>query len=44
MGISHDYHSTGRRRRGGHGGVIRFAGAVAGSLQVRFAIPAILEH
>ena len=32
MGISHDYHSTGRRRRGGPGGVIRFAGAVAGIL------------
>ena len=37
MGISHDYHSTGRRRRGGPGGVIRFAGAVAGILLVSFA-------
>ena len=44
MGISHDYHSTGRRRRGGPGGVIRFAGAVAGILLVSFAITAILEH
>ena len=44
MGISHDYHSTGRSRRGGPGGVIRFAGAVAGILLVRFAITAILEH
>ena len=34
MGISHDYHSTGRSRRGGSGGVIRFAGAVAGILLV----------
>ena len=34
MGISHDYHSTGRSRRGGPGGVIRFAGAVAGILLV----------
>ena len=44
MGISHDYHSTGRSRRGGPGGVIRFAGAVAGILLVSFAITAILEH
>lgn len=44
MGISHDYHSTGRRRRGGPGGAIRFAGAVAGILLVSFAITAILEH
>ena len=44
MGISHDYHSTGRSRRGGPGGVIRFAGAVAGILLVSFAIAAILEH
>ena len=44
MGISHDYHSTGRSRRGGPGGVIRFAGAVAGVLLVSFAITAILEH
>ena len=47
MGISHDYHSTGRTgrsRRGGPGGVIRFAGAVAGILLVSFAITAILEH
>ena len=44
MGISHDYHSTGRRRRGGPGGVIRLAGAVAGILLVSFAITAILEH
>ena len=41
MGISHDYHSTGRSRRGGPGGVIRFAGAVAGILLVSFAITAI---
>ena len=44
MGISHDYHSTGRSRRGGPGGVFRFAGAVAGILLVSFAITAILEH
>ena len=44
MGISHDYHSTGRSRRGGPGGAIRFAGAVAGILMVSFAITAILEH
>lgn len=44
MGISHDYHSTGRSRRGGPGGAIRFAGAVAGILLVSFAITAILEH
>ena len=44
MGISHDYHSTGRSRRGGPGGVIRFAGAVAGILLGSFAITAILEH
>ena len=44
MGISHDYHSTGRSRRGGPGGVIRFAGAVAGILLVSFAITVILEH
>ena len=44
MGISHDYHSTGRRRRGGPGGAIRFAGAVVGILLVSFAITAILEH
>ena len=44
MGISHDYHGTGRSRRGGPGGVIRFAGAVAGILLVSFAITAILEH
>ena len=44
MGISHDYHSTGRSRRGGPGGVVRFAGAVAGILLVSFAITAILEH
>ena len=44
MGISHDYPRTGRSRRGGPGGAIRFAGAVAGILLVSFAITAILEH
>ena len=44
MGISHEYHSTSRRRRGGAGGLARLAGAAAGILLVSFAITAILEH
>ena len=44
MGISHEYHSTSRRRRGGAGGVVRLAGAAAGILLVSFAITVILEH
>ena len=44
MGISHEYHSTSRRRRGGAGGLARLAGAAAGILLVSFAITVILEH
>ena len=44
MGISHEYHSTSRRRRGGAGGFARLAGAAAGILLVSFAITVILEH
>ena len=32
MGISHDYHSTGRSRRGGPGGDNQYAGTEAGIL------------
>ena len=44
MGNSHEYHSAGRGRRGGAGGAVRLAGAVAGILLVSFAITVILEH
>ena len=44
MGISHEYHSTPRRRSGGAGGKLRLLGVILAILVVSYAVTAILEH
>ena len=44
MGISHDYHSTHRRRRSGGYGKLRLLGVVIAILVISYAVTAILEN
>ena len=44
MGISHEYHSTPRRRSGGAGGKLRLLGVILAILVVSYAVTAILEY